>query len=92
MLATVDAFEIMEWQEYWRLEPFGDEWEQTATICEAIFHANGLVEDVDRNRWRPVPREKPDPTPAQLAAKMNKFKAFAASMKAAKSATPPPES
>jgi len=84
----------MEWQEYWRLEPFGDEWEQTATICEAIFHAAGYVEDVDRNRWRPVAREKPAPTPEQLNEKMQKFKAFAESMRAAKRAKQeqPPES
>jgi hypothetical protein len=92
LLDTVDSFEILEWQEYWQLEPWGDDWEQTATICEAIFHAAGYTDGVDRNRWRPVPREKPPQSKQSMAAEMAKIKAFADAAKRAKQQQqPPPE-
>ena len=37
--AEVDAAEFVAWREFWELEPFGEEWRQTAMVCLAMASA-----------------------------------------------------
>lgn len=41
MLARVSSRELTEWAEYYKREPFGEEWKQTAYICTQI--SNGTL-------------------------------------------------
>jgi hypothetical protein len=87
LMERVDSFELTEWETYWRLEPFGDEWEKTAATCEAIMVAAGHTK-VDRNIWRPSRREKPQQSQAEMDAEIAKIGAFMAAAAAAASRPP----
>jgi len=41
LLATVDAAELAEWEAFWLIEPFGDEWRQAARIATSMCTAWG---------------------------------------------------
>lgn len=43
MLDTIEPRQFTEWMAYHRLEPFGDEWEQAATISMATNNAAVLA-------------------------------------------------
>lgn len=42
LLASVDAEELSHWEEFWRLEPFGDEWRSRGRICETVAMSGGV--------------------------------------------------
>jgi hypothetical protein len=77
LLATHSSAELTEWEAFNRLEPFGDEWRQAATI--AAFVAAGHGVEIDPNEIMPIPRE---PEREQTAEEMIAiFKAMAAKQK-----------
>lgn len=41
LLRTVDAAELAEWEAYWTIEPWGDEWRMSARMTTAICTAWG---------------------------------------------------
>lgn len=51
MLARMSSREITEWQEFYKREPFGEEWKQVAYLCSLI--ANGLLKKKDGGQWTP---------------------------------------
>jgi len=76
LLDTTDSLELAEWIAYWQLEPFGDDWEQTATVCETIAFAHGATK-ADRDIWRPTrKRGIQEQPPEQMAAEFAKIEAF----------------
>ena len=42
LLSRMDAAELMYWEQFWLLEPFGDEWRQTCTGAAASMQAGGM--------------------------------------------------
>lgn len=38
-MEEVDGEEFTRWQAYWKVEPFGQEWQQTALICLVMASA-----------------------------------------------------
>lgn len=42
LLASIDAEELAHWEEFWRLEPFGDEWRASGRICETVAMSGGV--------------------------------------------------
>ncbi len=48
LLESVDAAELAEWEAYWTIEPWGDEWRQAARLATALctaWGAKGLKEE-----------------------------------------------
>lgn len=41
LLASVDAAELAEWEAFWTIEPWGDEWRRTARLATALCTAWG---------------------------------------------------
>lgn len=63
----MDAREFQEWQEYYRLEPWGDDWMQTGLIVSS--NANLW----SKRKYKPeqfIPRAKQRKTPEQMEAEM----------------------
>jgi hypothetical protein len=75
LLERCDSAELAEWMKYYELEPFGDEWEKTAAICETIAIFGG-GQNVNRNYWRPVRRKPRQQTPEEMNAEFAKMAAF----------------
>ena len=42
LLESLDAEELAHWEEYWRLEPFGDEWRGWGRVCETVALSAGV--------------------------------------------------
>lgn len=58
----MSAREFVEWQEYYAMEPFGDDWMQTATIASSNVnlwakHKVRLERFIPRARRRKTPEE-----------------------------------
>lgn len=51
----ITAREFQAWQEYYRQEPFGDDWQQAGTVAAAVVNV-WAKRPVDPNRF--IPREK----------------------------------
>ena len=43
MLDEVSPEQFDEWQAYWQIEPFGDEWLQTGTVASSAHNAGVLA-------------------------------------------------
>jgi len=39
LYATTDSAELTKWEALDMIEPWGDDWQQAATICSAVFQA-----------------------------------------------------
>ena len=66
----IDAREFQEWQEYYKLEPFGDDWLQAGTIAATAVNSNPFVKrSVKPERF--IPKAKASKTPAEIEAQMN---------------------
>lgn len=77
LLCELDAAELSEWEEYWKREPFGDEWRAMGRICETVALSGGVKKKdgsrVTEEEFMPVgyqrakPREdSPDTIEANL--------------------------
>jgi hypothetical protein len=42
LLRSMDAAEFLDWQAYWSIEPFGDEWRQSGQIAASTLNAGGV--------------------------------------------------
>lgn len=65
----IDALEYAEWREWWELEPFGEEWRQTATAC--LVMADAWLKKRGGGKWQkqdfmPGRGEQPEQTPEQI--------------------------
>jgi hypothetical protein len=56
--------------EYWQIEPFGDEWRQTAMLGWTMIHRNRFKKNTDIETLMPVPKRQ---TPQQAAAILQSF-------------------
>lgn len=66
----IDAREFQEWQEYYRIEPFGDDWDQAATIAATTVNL------WSKKKVKPsqfIPSTKPKRDAAQVEADMMRF-------------------
>lgn len=41
LLDSITSAELAEWQAYYGLEPFGESWRQSATVCAMVGNAAG---------------------------------------------------
>ena len=74
------AKEFWEWIEYYRLEPFGDEWDQAAEIGFTVAACSGNVKRGALRRFhenfKPKFKDsKPKQTPEQMASIFRQFAA-----------------
>lgn len=68
-LARISSQELSEWWALERMEPWGDEWRQTATICNTIAASRGV--DIPVEKFMPIRR--PPQTAAQMEAQCRAF-------------------
>lgn len=74
----MSAAEFSWWQAFYQLEPFGEEWRQTATICARVGNsAGGKGKGVPFTIWdtMPVKEYRPPQTGEQI---LSIFKSLAA--------------
>jgi hypothetical protein len=71
LLATVDAAELAEWEAFWSIEPWGDEWRQTARLATALCSAWGC-KDLKEEMLMPSHRKRQQ-TPAEMFAELSKL-------------------
>lgn len=72
----ISVRQIMRWQAYWRVEPFGDEWRRSARA--ALTSAAGFgakLEPGSEDRFLPSYRQKPQ-TLDEMRAELMKIPAF----------------
>lgn len=77
---TITVRQLIKWQAYWRVEPFGDEWRRsarTALTCAAGFGAK--PEAGSEDRFLPSYRQK-EQTLDEMRAELMKIPAFAEQM------------
>jgi hypothetical protein len=76
MLREISTEQMLEWQGFYRLEPFGEEWMQSAGVCASTFTAmTGAKFEPDK--FLPVgPLEADDPVGDQLFETMSKLAAI----------------
>lgn len=70
LLETVDAAELAEWEAFWHIEPWGDEWRQVARLATALCTAWGC-KNLEEEMLMPSHR-KPPQTPEQMMAELAK--------------------
>lgn len=75
LLERMDSLEIAEWLAFWELEPFGNSWEQTATVCETVAISNG-AKGVSKDTFLPVKRRRPAQSEAAMKAELEKIGEF----------------
>ncbi len=71
MLATVDSVELSEWQHYYQIEPYGQEWLQTGRICstlDACHRTKGQVNPPAH--YMPIKRRLRQQNPTMMKATM----------------------
>ena len=72
----ISVRQLMRWQAYWRVEPFGDEWRRSARA--ALTSAAGFgakLEAGSEDRFLPSYRQKPQ-TLDEMRAELMKIPAF----------------
>lgn len=81
-MATISAIEFAHWIEFYRLEPFGEEWRQAAQAAWAPIAATGSKKESgghwEVNDFMPcLPPEMPDAAPVDSEQmKMKLFRVF----------------
>lgn len=66
MLGEIDTQQFIEWRAYYILEPFGEDWGQTARLCGEFARVmTGKLPE--REAYMPVALPKDDQTPEQIA-------------------------
>ena len=70
LLESCDAEELAEWESFWLIEPWGDEWRQTARLATALCTAWGS-KNLEEEMIMPSSR-KPPQTPAQMLGELMK--------------------
>lgn len=73
MLETVDAAELAEWEAYWTIEPWGDEWRQVARLATAICTAWG-AKNLKEEQLMPSHRRR-NQTKVEMFAELSKMAA-----------------
>lgn len=63
LLASMDSREFSEWMAFWLLEPFGEEWKQTAKVCSSMTGG-----ELDKHIPYPKPPQSDDELEANLMA------------------------
>jgi hypothetical protein len=75
--------QLAMWQGFWRVEPFGDEWRQTARLATVIKAMAGVdVKPGDEDKLMPNFRP-PVQTEDEVVAELSKIPSFAAQLRAA---------
>jgi hypothetical protein len=69
----VDAAELAEWEAYWTIEPWGDEWRQSARIATALCTAWGS-KNLKEEMLMPSHRKRQQ-TQAEMFAELRKLAA-----------------
>lgn len=67
---SMSSVEFQEWQEYYRIEPFGDDWQQAGTIAAASVNV------WSKRKVKPdhfIPRTKTRKTDEEIEAQMNQW-------------------
>lgn len=68
--------QVLKWQAYWRVEPFGDEWRRSAREALTAAAAFGAKPEPDsEDKFLPNYREKPQ-TLEEVRAELSKIPAF----------------
>ena len=70
LLEECDALELAEWFAFWTIEPFGGDWDQTATVCTTVAGVAG-VKNLNKGMFMPSRRRRdqsPEDMKAQIAA------------------------
>jgi len=70
LLESCDAEELAEWESFWLIEPWGDEWRQTARLTTALCTAWGS-KNLEEEMIMPSSR-KPPQTKEQMIAELRK--------------------
>jgi hypothetical protein len=66
----MDAVEFEEWKAYYRVEPFGDDWQQAGTIAAAT------VNTWSKRKVKPeqfIPKTKARKSPEEIERQMNQW-------------------
>ena len=71
LLATVDAAELAEWEAYWSIEPWGDEWRQVARLATALCTSWG-AKNLKEEMIMPSHRKR-EQTPAEMFAELGRL-------------------
>lgn len=79
LLRTVDAAELAEWEAYWSIEPWGDEWRMASRMATAMCTAWG-AKNLKEEMLMPSSRKRKQ-TPAEMFANL---RALAAATEAAR--------
>jgi hypothetical protein len=66
LLETIDAAELAEWEAFWLIEPFGDEWRQISRLATALCTAWGC-KNLEEELLMPSHKKKPQSADAMLA-------------------------
>jgi hypothetical protein len=67
MLSEIDTQDFIEWQGFYQLEPWGEEWMRTAFICSAVEAAFGGGK-FEPKKYLPVREPEVEQTPEQIEA------------------------
>jgi hypothetical protein len=70
LLETLDAAELAEWEAFWKIEPWGDEWRQVARLATALCTAWGS-KNLEEEMLMPSHRRPPQ-TKEQMLAELKK--------------------
>jgi hypothetical protein len=70
LLESCDAEELAEWESFWLIEPWGDEWRQTARLATALCTAWGS-KNLEEEMIMPSSR-KPQQTVAQMLGELQR--------------------
>ena len=66
MLAEIDTKQFMDWRGFYILEPFGEEWGQTARLCGEFARVmTGTMPD--REAYMPISLPKDQQSPEEMA-------------------------
>jgi len=71
---TLTIHELAEWIAYWSIEPFGDEYRQTAQICNVIALVNGNKRSRTED-FMPSARQRQQ-TPEEMTAQLMNIPIF----------------
>jgi hypothetical protein len=74
LLEECDAEELAEWEAFWLVEPWGDEWRQVARLATALCTAWGS-KNLEEEMIMPSSR-KPPQSPEQMMAELKKIPGF----------------
>jgi hypothetical protein len=71
LLEECDADELAEWEAYWLIEPWGDEWRQIARLTTALCTAWGS-KNLEEEMIMPSHRKRPQ-TADQMLSELQKI-------------------